>query len=136
MTIQELVSCIRQAETAGDLDLIETLIRAQPGSMAREVQDALLAKLREVTQQSRDMVDQARTALHAHGVNIDLGEWLTPANYAEKFRLGSGKVVTNWIARGIIPADCVKEIPELGLRLVKAIEYEPRPYKGSKDAPA
>jgi hypothetical protein len=66
--------------------------------------------------------------LRAKGVKLqgnllDMSDWLTIKRYAEKYDL-STQVVTNWIARGVIPADCVKDVPELNdLRLVKDQPY-------------
>ena len=68
------------------------------------------------------------TFLRAKGIKLpgsllDMSNWLTIKRYAEKYNL-STQVVTNWIARDIIPADCVKDVPELNnLRLVKDQPY-------------
>lgn len=54
---------------------------------------------------------------------LDMSDWLTIKRYAEKYSVTT-QVVTNWIARGVIPADCVKDVPELNaLRLVKDQPY-------------
>jgi hypothetical protein len=59
----------------------------------------------------------------AHGVVVDMTEWLTIKRYAEAFGL-STQVVTNWISRGIIPPDSVMDLPELNnMRLVKNRAY-------------
>lgn len=58
------------------------------------------------------------------GLTIDLSEWLTVKRYAERHNLTT-QVVTNWIARGVIPADCTMILPELnGIRLVKNQVYK------------
>lgn len=57
------------------------------------------------------------------GVRVDLTHWLTIKRYAQRYGLTT-QVVTNWIARGIIPADCTMSLPELNdLRLVKNQPY-------------
>jgi hypothetical protein len=57
------------------------------------------------------------------GLTVDLAEWLTVKRYAERYGLTT-QVVTNWIARGIIPADCTLTLPELNdIRLVKNQPY-------------
>lgn len=57
------------------------------------------------------------------GSLLDMSDWLTIKHYAEKYSVTT-QVVTNWIARGVIPADCVKDVPELNdLRLVKDQPY-------------
>lgn len=54
---------------------------------------------------------------------LDMSDWLTIKRYAEKYSVTT-QVVSNWIARGVIPADCVKDVPELNdLRLVKDQPY-------------
>jgi len=54
---------------------------------------------------------------------LDMGEWLTIKRYAQRRGLTT-QVVTNWMARGIIPVDCVRIVPELNdLRLVKDQSY-------------
>ena len=54
---------------------------------------------------------------------LDMSEWLTIKRYAERHGLTT-QVVTNWMARGVIPADCVRTVPELNdLRLVKDQPY-------------
>ncbi len=57
------------------------------------------------------------------GLSIDLAEWLTVKRYAERYGLTT-QVVTNWMARGIIPVDCTMTLPELNdIRLVKNQRY-------------
>ena len=54
---------------------------------------------------------------------LDMSDWLTIKRYAEKYSVTT-QVVTNWISRGVIPADCVKDVSELNdLRLVKDQPY-------------
>lgn len=66
--------------------------------------------------------------LQARGIQLpdsllNISDWLTIKRYAEKYSVTT-QVVTNWIARGVIPTDCVKDLPELNdLRLVKDQPY-------------
>jgi hypothetical protein len=54
---------------------------------------------------------------------LDMSQWLTIKRYAAQHGL-STQVVTNWIARGVIPADCTITVPELNdLRLVNDQPY-------------
>jgi hypothetical protein len=70
-------------------------------------------------------IEYARSlGLKLPDVVLDMAEWLTIKRYAEKHSV-STQVVSNWIARGIIPADCMMELPELNdIRLVKDREYK------------
>ena len=59
----------------------------------------------------------------AAGMTVNLTDWLTIKRYAERNGLTT-QVVTNWIARGIIPADCTMVLPELNdIWLVKNRQY-------------
>ncbi|MFD2937103.1 hypothetical protein [Spirosoma flavum] len=128
MNTQELIIQIKAIATEEDMNTVAILIQAQPGQMAPEVQSALLEKLAEMTAKTKELVTEAKNVLLSHGVSYPLSDWLTAANYARKFSIENVATVTNWINRGIIPQENVKEIPELGLRLIKAVEYSPRAY--------
>ncbi|MEZ0485432.1 hypothetical protein [Fibrella aquatica] len=78
--------------------------------------------------QAGDLVAEFRDVLRLNGVDYPLTEWLTPTRYIKKFNIPSVATITNWVARGIIPADHVKDIEQLGIRLIKAVPYEPRTY--------
>ena len=66
---------------------------------------------------------QSLKLLQENGFVVDTTEWLTIKRYAERYSLTT-QVVTNWMARGVIPADCTMTLPELNdLRLVKNQPY-------------
>lgn len=76
-----------------------------------------LARFRQQSEKSIQLATEA-------GLAIDLSEWLTVKRYAERHNLTT-QVVTNWIARGVIPADCTMVLPELNdIRLVKNQVYK------------
>lgn len=77
-------------------------------------------------QQARAARAEAENYLLINGTEYKLSEWISPTEYAKKFKLGSIAVVNNWIARGIIPESCVISIPGMKQRLVKAIPYKER----------
>ncbi len=73
--------------------------------------------------QFRQESDAAIQLARESGLTVDLAEWLTVKRYAERYGLTT-QVVTNWLARGVIPADCTMTLPELNdLRLVKNQPY-------------
>jgi hypothetical protein len=129
MNTDEVVKKIQAIESMEDVARVDALIREQPGPMAPEVQKALIEKLADVTANSKQKRHDMIAVLSENGVDYPLTDWLTPKNYIAKFGVKNVETVLNWINRGIIPADHIKEIPELGLRLVKAVEYSPRTYK-------
>ncbi|GAB3643820.1 hypothetical protein [Spirosoma arcticum] len=128
MNTTAIIEQIRAITTLDDMDRVDALIRTEEGSMAPEVQQALLEKLREVTANSRKALEETKSILQVHGVSYPLTDWLTPRNYALKFGVKNTETVINWINRGVIPADDVREVPELGLRLVRAVPYAPRKH--------
>lgn len=136
METNQLIEQIQAVTTAEEMSAVTQTIKAMPGKMAPEVQAALMDKLAQFNAQSKAAQDDIISVLQVNGVSYPLTDWLTPANYARQFNIENVATVTNWIKRGIIPAENIKEIPELGLRLVKAVQYSPRAYKASelKDA--
>lgn len=77
---------------------------------------------RELTEAQNEST-QSLKLLRENGFVVDTTEWLTIKRYAERYSLTT-QVVTNWMARGIIPADCTITLPELNdLRLVKNQPY-------------
>ncbi len=79
-------------------------------------------ELNRVLASSRQARKEAEELLVMNGESIDLSEWITAKEYADKFELGSTNVVTNWIRRGVIPPENVKVVKRLnGLRLIKAV---------------
>ena len=80
----------------------------------------LQEELADVQRQSNESVK----VLTEMGFVVDTAQWLTIKRYAQRYDL-SMQVVTNWLSRGVIPADCIMELPELnGLRLVKDQPYK------------
>jgi hypothetical protein len=45
--------------------------------------------------------------------------------YASRFGLENTMIITNWIARGVVPADHVITVPHLNdTKLIKAVQYK------------
>lgn len=60
------------------------------------------------------------------GKEYDLSEWRTLSDYAKKHNYSIARVQT-WIARGVVPDDCVIVVPELNyIKLVRDRPYETR----------
>ena len=82
----------------------------------------------EELKQAEAAFNASLTYLQTRGVQLpesllEMSDWLTVKRYAEKYSVTT-QVVTNWITRGIIPTDCVKDVPELNdLRLVRDQPY-------------
>lgn len=81
-------------------------------------------KLDSAIAASREAQQHAILLLTSIGETIDLNDWVTIKEYAKRFDLESTNVVSNWIRRGIIPKDNIKDFPEFNnIRLIKAIPY-------------
>ena len=66
---------------------------------------------------------KASAFLQQNGIRYSLDEWLTVANYARKYAVDT-QLVSNWISRKVIPANCVVELNALNnIRLVKDQPY-------------
>lgn len=85
--------------------------------------DAELARFRSSSDVAFGEARNAGVTLKGKTLEVNLDEWLTLKRYAERYGV-SIQTVSNWVARGIIPADCTQVLPELnGLRLVKNQPY-------------
>jgi len=82
-------------------------------------------EIRKALADSKAAREEATDFLVLQGESIDLADWVTAKEYAERFGLSSTNVVTNWIRRGIIPPENIRIIEAFNnLRLVKAIFYK------------
>lgn len=80
--------------------------------------------IEEDLKKGRELINIAKDFLMLNGETFVLDKWLTTQQYCQRFGISDTKVVTNWIGRGIIPPENIKEVEELnGLKLVKAIPY-------------
>ncbi len=83
------------------------------------------AIVEKTIKKSDKVAEKAMSLLDEMGVEYSLNEWLTVKKYCERFGLANTMVVTNWINRGIIPAQNIKIVDELnGLKLIKAVAYK------------
>jgi hypothetical protein len=74
--------------------------------------------------EGQQILAETKSFLKLNGIEYQLHDWLTIKKYCERFQIEDTQVVTNWIRRGVIPAENVREIEELnGLRLIKAVSY-------------
>ncbi|MBC7923858.1 MAG: hypothetical protein H7Z75_22515 [Ferruginibacter sp.] len=84
------------------------------------------AKLAQILADADATIAEAEEYLSVKGVKYSLSEWVTLKEYTRRFGLESTNVVSNWIARGIVPPANVLIIEDLNnLKLVKAVPYKP-----------
>lgn len=71
------------------------------------------------------LLQEAANYLETQGKRYSLSEWITLKEYAKRHRLDSISVISNWINRGIIPAEDILIVEELnGLKLIKDKVYK------------
>jgi hypothetical protein len=67
--------------------------------------------------------DRSLRILTENGFVLDTSQWLTIKRYAEKYGTNT-EHVSILIAKGTIPADCVRDLPEIhNIRIIKDQPY-------------
>ena len=70
------------------------------------------------------VIEDATAFLQQNDTRFPPTDWLTPAEYAKRFGLSSTNMVSNWIRRGVIPAENILHVPEINnIRLIKAVPH-------------
>lgn len=71
------------------------------------------------------LIHEATAFLESQGKRYNLSEWVTLKQYAKRHQLESISVISNWINRGIIPAEDILVVEELNdLKLIKDKVYK------------
>lgn len=79
--------------------------------------------LRQELADAQRQSDESLKLLTEKGFVPDTSRWLTIKRYAEKYSVEIQQV-RNWIVTGTVPADCVRDLPEISnLRLIKDQPY-------------
>lgn len=81
--------------------------------------------VREFLSEANKNLDNLQNSLNIDGETILLGEFVTISRYCKIFNISDTHVVMNWIRRGIIPKENIREIEELNnIKLIKAVPYK------------
>ncbi|MCX6216510.1 hypothetical protein [Spirosoma sp.] len=79
----------------------------------------------QLLEQNQALIQQATAFLETQGKRYSLSEWVTLKEYAKRYGLESISVISNWINRGIIPAEDIVIVEELNdLKLIKDKVYK------------
>lgn len=90
--------------------------------MANATRDPELAAL---LQESDELIKEAESYLLVNGIKYRLSEWVMPKEYVKWHNLETTNVVSNWISRGIVMPDDIRDFPELNnLLLIRDKEYK------------
>jgi len=90
-----------------------------------ETKEEFQIRLAELIADTDKMIKDSQAYLISQGEVVDLASWVTIKKYCELFNIKNTETVTNWIKRGIIPAENVLTIEEFNnTRLIKAVPYQ------------
>lgn len=82
------------------------------------------ANLGAILEESRQLREEIDASIQADGNIYQLSEWVTIKEYARRHQLETTNVVSNWITRGKITAEDIRDFPYLNdLRLIRDKEY-------------
>lgn len=72
--------------------------------------------------------DVGKVSIFVNGREYPLSStgWVTFTAYAQIFGIKGVNRINNWITRGVVSKENILEVPELNLRLIKAIPYHRR----------
>lgn len=123
-TTKEIVAFIATMQTADEVDLAKQLTSYRLN--IPEFRNALYARLGDLLT-SQPVAEELPTHCIRLGDQVyDLREWVTLKEYVLRHEgITSTNIVSNWISRGVVPADCVVELPDLnGLKLIRDQVYQ------------
>jgi hypothetical protein len=88
-------------------------------------------ELEALLSEGREAIGEAQNYLSKDGKRYELHDWITIAGYCKRFNIPNTQTVSNWLKRGIIPAEDTVVIEEYNnIRLIKAIPYHDRNQSG------
>ena len=127
VTINDLLNQISSLSTIADSGRVRqamTNFGQHATADERETAKRALSKrLNEIADEDEQELQETAAFLQQNGIRYSLDEWLTVANYARKYAVDT-QLVSNWISRKVIPANCVVELNALNnIRLVKNQPY-------------
>lgn len=82
------------------------------------------AEVLALMEQADVAIQEGRDYLIKQGKVVDLSKWVTIKKYCEMFGIKNTETVTNWIRRGIVPANDTLVMEDFNnLRMIRAKEY-------------
>jgi len=77
----------------------------------------------DILQRADALIKEGKNFMINEGKVLELTEWLTIAEYAQKYNTTT-QVVSKWIERGVIKEDDYVEIGKFGKKLVRDVVYK------------
>ncbi|NIJ55022.1 hypothetical protein [Dyadobacter arcticus] len=90
-----------------------------------ETKDEFRARILTLMDEADEAIKIGSEVLIRKGHVMDLTEWVTIKEYCRRFDVKNTETVSNWIKRGIIPADDTMVIEEFNnIRMIRAKIYK------------
>ena len=126
--MQTIINNLLFAETDIEINLAMKAIREEmdKANLEQKAMFRLIisAKVKMMSKEADKLITEAENLISTPEFVIDLNEWITIKEYANRFQLSSTNVVSNWIKRGLVPPSNIKTLPMLNnLKLIKAVKY-------------
>ncbi len=126
--MQTIINNLLLAETDEEIDtaikaIREAMSKANPEEKVM-LESIISAKVKMMSKEADRLIAEAQNLISTPEFVIDLNEWITIKEYANRFQLSSTNVVSNWIKRGLVPPSNIRTLPMLNnLKLIKAVKY-------------
>ncbi|MBO0953170.1 hypothetical protein [Fibrella forsythiae] len=125
LTVDELIEQIHRLTTDKQIPAVQAQVDAFLKTTPLEadvtrLKETLGKKLIKLGEQARA---ESRDSLYLNGVHYFLGDWLTPSQYSKRFDIRNLSTIYSWIRSGTIPASNILYVEQLGIRLIKAVDY-------------
>lgn len=126
--MQTIINNLLLAEADIEINLAMKAIREEMDKANPEqkvmFRSIISAKVKMMSKQAEKLIIEAENLISTPEFVIDLNEWITIKEYANRFQLSSTNVVSNWIKRGLVPPSNIRTLPMLNnLKLIKAVKY-------------
>ena len=126
--MQTIINNLLFAETDIEINLAMKAIREEmdKANLEQKAMFRLIisAKVKMMSKEADKLITEAENLISTPEFVIDLNEWITIKEYANRFQLSSTNVVSNWIKRGLVPPSNIMTLPMLNnLKLIKAVKY-------------
>ena len=128
MEIENIISNFLLAKTEGEIDIhTQAIVRAVAVANPEDkkvLKGIISVKTKMMIEEANKAIAESQNYITTPEYVIDLNEWVTIKEYAKRFQVASTNVVSNWIKRGIVPAENIKILPMLnGIKVIKAVRY-------------
>ncbi|MCE7065037.1 hypothetical protein [Dyadobacter sp. CY326] len=77
----------------------------------------------DILQRADALIKEGKDFLLSEGKVLELADWLTIAEYAQKYNVTT-QLISKWIERGVITENDYVEVGKFGKKLVRDVAYK------------